>query len=255
MTAELSQKYNITATALAKDLFDPNAAKEIFNETQRKGIQVDILINDAGQGEYGKFTEYDVSRDLEIIQLNISSLVSLTKFYLTEMLKRNDGRILQVASLLSKYPSPWMVVYGATKAFVLSFTEGLINELKDTGVSMTALLPGSADTDFFHKAGAENTKIYREQALSSPEDVAKDAYDALMNGERKIISGLKNKVQGAISNILPDDKLAATMRDQMSPSHKAEGREDITHPASKQERERIEQATGNKKGDYKSKKF
>jgi hypothetical protein len=91
--------------------------------------------------------------------------------------------------------------------------------------------------------------------LSSPEDVAKDAYDALMNGERKIISGLKNKVQGAISNILPDDKLAATMRDQMSPSHKAEGREDITHPASKQERERIEQATGNKKGDYKSKKF
>jgi short-subunit dehydrogenase len=252
MALDLSQTNNINVTPLAKNLFDPNAAAEIFNETQQKGIQVDILINDAGQGEYGKFAEYDLSRDVEIIQLNITTLVSLTKLYLHEMLKRDEGRILQVASLLSKYPSPWMVVYGATKAFVLSFTEGLIEELKDTGVSMTALLPGAADTDFFHKAGAENTKTYREQRLSSPQDVAKDGYDALMKGERKIVSGIKNKIQAAISNVLPDDKLASVMREQMSPSHKAEGREEITHPASKEERERIEQATGNKQGDYTS---
>jgi short-subunit dehydrogenase len=145
-----------------------------------------------------------------------------------------------------------MVVYGATKAFVLSFTEGLIEELKNTGVSMTALLPGAADTDFFHKAGAENTKTYREQSLSSPEDVAKDGYNALMKGERKIVSGIKNKVQAAMSNLLPDDKLAATMREQMSPSHNEDGRDEITHPASKEERERIEHATGNTDGDYKS---
>lgn len=252
---DLSKKHSVNVIPLAKDLFDPKAPEEIYLETKRRGIQIDVLVNDAGQGEYGKFIDYDIARDIEIIQLNVTSLVSLTKYFLANMVKRNSGRILQVASLLSKYPSPWMVVYGATKAFVLTFTEGLIDELKETGVTVTALMPGSADTDFFHKAGAENTVIYREQSLSSPKDVAKDGFDALMKGERKIISGFKNKVQAAMSNILPNEKLAATMREQMSPSHKAKGREDIKHPASREERERIEQATGSKKGDYKKSKF
>ena len=247
---EMRQKFNVDILTIPKDLFKQKAAEELYLEVKDKGIQVDILINDAGQGEYGKFAEYELSRDLDIIQLNIVSLVTLTKYFLTDMLKRNEGKILQVASILSKYPSPWMSVYGGTKAFVLSFTEGLIEELKETGVSVTALIPGASDTDFFHKAGAENSVTYREEPLSSPKDVARDGFDALMKGERRVVSGFKNKVQTAMSSILPDEKLAAQMNEQMSPSHKAEGREEITHPASKAERERIEKATANETGEF-----
>lgn len=247
---EIQGKYNTEIVTIAKDLFKPKAAEEVFLEVKDKGLVVDVLINDAGQGEYGKFAEYDLSRDLDIIQLNVVSLVTLTKYFLNDMLKRNEGRILQVASILSKYPSPWMAVYGATKAFVLSFTEGLIEELKDTGVTVTALIPGASDTDFFHKAGAENSVTYREEPLSSPQDVARDGFDALMKGERRVVSGFKNKVQSAMSSVLPDEKLASQMNDQLSPSHKAGGREEITHPASKAERERIEKSTGKEAGDY-----
>lgn len=246
----IQAEYNVDVVTIAKDLFKPKAAEEVFLEVKDKGLLVDILINDAGQGEYGKFSEYDLSRDLDIIQLNVVSLVTLTKYFLNDMLRRNEGRILQVASILSKYPSPWMAVYGATKAFVLSFTEGLIEELKETGVTVTALIPGASDTDFFHKAGAENSVTYREEPLSSPQEVARDGFDALMKGERRIVSGFKNKVQSAMSSILPDEKLASQMNEQLSPSHKEEGREEITHPASKAERERIEKATGKEAGDY-----
>lgn len=247
---ELFRKYGVDVITLPKDLFTKKGAEQVYLETKEKGIQVDVLVNDAGQGEYGKFVTYDLARDLDIIQLNIVAMVTLTKYFLTDMVKRNNGRILQIASLLSKHPSPWMVLYGATKAFVLSFTEGLIDELKDTGVTVTALIPGASDTDFFHKAGAAHTVTYREQPLSSPKDVAKDGFDALMKGERKIISGFKNKVEVAISTVLPDEKLAAKVHGQMNPSIKEAGRENITHPASKQERERIEKATGQKGGDY-----
>jgi uncharacterized protein len=250
LSADLAQTFFVTILPVAKDLFNPAAAKEIYEEVKMKDVEVDVLINDAGQGEYGNFVEYDASRDIDMIQLNISSLVCLTKYFLTDMLSRNSGRILQVASLLGKYPTPLMTVYGATKAFVISFTEGLIRELKDTNVTMTALVAGAADTDFFHKAGAENTVTYREGDLSDPEEVANDAFTALMNGERRIISGFKNKVFAAVSNLMPDNALAATMHRKMSPSDDPEGRENITHEASQEERDRISRTTGSPDGDY-----
>jgi short-subunit dehydrogenase len=145
-----------------------------------------------------------------------------------------------------------MATYGASKAFLLSFSDSLIEELKDTGITVTALLPGAADTDFFFKAHAENTVTYREEDLYDPKAVARTAYKALMNGKRRVVPGVKNKIQAVVSNVLPDEKLAATMHAQMSPSHKAEGREYIKHPASREERERIEEATGSKSGDYES---
>jgi uncharacterized protein len=250
LSQQLCNEHKIEVWYIAADLFNPHAAKEIYEQVQAWGITIDVLVNDAGQGEYGKFIEYEIERDVDMIQLNVTSLVSLTKFFLNDMVKRNEGRILQVASLLSKYPTPLMAVYAGTKAFVLSFTEALINELKDTNVTMTALLPGAADTDFFHKAGAEQTVTYRETELSKPEDVAKDGFDALMKGESKIISGAKNKMQAAMSALMPDESLASTMRKQMNPSEKEEGRDEITHPASKEERNRIQESTGSPVGDY-----
>jgi short-subunit dehydrogenase len=247
---ELAAAYEIDARIIAEDLFSPGAAEGIYNKTKIWDIAIDVLVNDAGQAEYGKFVETDLTRDIDVIQLNVTSVVGLTKFFLKDMVMRNEGKILQIASLLAKYPTPLMAVYGGTKAFVLSFSEALINELKDTNVTLTVLLPGASDTDFFHKAGAEETVIYRETDLSSPEDVAKDGYEALMKGESKVVSGAKNKMQAAMSTILPDSALASTMRKQMEPSEREEGRDQITHPASLEERIRIEGETGKIAGDY-----
>lgn len=149
-----------------------------------------------------------------MIQLNIVSLVHLTKLFMRDMLSRNEGKILQLASNVSFMPTPLMAVYAATKAFVLSFTEALINELKDTGVTITALCPGATDTDFFNRAGAENTKVANSD-LSDPKDVAKDGYQALMKGESRVISGFTNKMQAAISNVVPDTAVTATMHKMM----------------------------------------
>jgi len=164
--------------------------------------------------------ETDLQKELDIIQLNINATVVLTKLFLKEMVARNSGKILQLASTSSKAPTPLLSVYAGTKAFIYNFTQGLINELKDTNVTMTALLPGPTETDFFHKAGAENTVVYQEMELADPADVAKDGYDALQKGDSKIVSGLKNKFQTTMGNVMPDEALAENYRKQMNPSHK-----------------------------------
>jgi uncharacterized protein len=250
ISKELTEQYIIHVLPVASDLFNPQAPQDIYEQVTVKGIEVDILVNDAGQGQHGNFVEYDFARDVDMIQLNITSLVGLTKLFLRDMVSRNEGKILNVASLLAKYPTPYMTVYAATKAFVLSFTEGLISELKETNVTATALMPGAADTDFFHKAEGEDTKTYREQTLSRPEDVAAAGYKALMSGENRVIPGLKNKLYGVMSNMMPDSALAGTMKRNMTPSSDAEGRDHITHGPSIGERDDIERATGNPTGDY-----
>jgi len=252
LASEISRSYMVDVVTIAKDLFIPTGAEEIYREVKAKGIIVDVLVNDAGQGEHGNFIEYDTARDIDMIQLNITSLVCLTKLFLRDMVARNEGRVLQVASLLGKYPTPLMAVYAATKAFVITFTEGLIQELKDTNVTLTALLPGASDTDFFHKAGAEDSKTYREEKLSKPEDVAKDGYTALMRGESRIVSGLKNKIFAGMTNVMPDNALAKTMHQKMKPSDEPGGREIISHSPSREEREDIDRSTGGSDGDYTS---
>jgi len=210
-----------SVTTIAKDLFNPGAAREIYEEVQARELQVDVLVNDAGQGVYGMFTETDLEQELAIIQLNCTSLVVLTKLFLNDMVKRGDGKILQLASVVSKAASPLMAVYAGTKAFVYNFTQSLINELKDTpGVTMTALLPGATDTDFFHKAGAENMSVVTEGKLADPTDVAKEGYEALMNGDTKVIAGMKNKLNAAMGNLMPDEVIAAQSRRQNEPADK-----------------------------------
>lgn len=252
LAADLTRSFMVDVLIISKDLFKPTAADEIYAELKSKGIVVDILVNDAGQGEHGNFIEYDLARDIDMIQLNVTSLVSLTKLFLRDMVARDEGRILQVASLLGKYPTPLMTVYAATKSFVITFTEGLIHELKDTNVTVTALLPGAADTDFFHKAGGEDSKTYREENLSDPADVAKDGFDALMKGERRIVSGLKNKLYAGMSSIMPDSSLAKSMYQKMKPSKEEGGRQEIMHGPSRDERDEIDRSTGGVDGDYES---
>lgn len=216
VASELENQFNIEVKTIAKDLFIVDNAFGVYNEVKRQEIDVDVLVNNAGHGHYGEFVDTDLQMELSIIHLNISSLVVLTKLFLKEMVEREDGKILNLSSIASKTPGPWQSVYHGTKAFVQSFTEAIHEEVKDKGITITALLPGATDTDFFHKADMESSKVLQGE-LADPADVAKDGYDALMSGKDMVVSGLKNKAQVLMNAITPDSKAAQKMAKQQEP--------------------------------------
>lgn len=218
---EFTQQYGVQVEVIPTDLFGEKSATELYEEVKNRGLQVDVLVNDAGQGVYGLFVETDLEAQMRIIHLNIVSFTRLTYHFLKDMVARDSGKILQLGSVVSELPSPYQSVYGGTKAYVLSFTEALISEVKDTNVTITTLQPGATDTDFFNKAGAQQSKIIEDKSkLADPAKVAKDGYDALMKGDDKVVSGLKNKAQVAMSNVLPDTMLANQMKKQSEPVNK-----------------------------------
>jgi uncharacterized protein len=204
---------------ISKDLFDKQSPFDLYNEICEKGYEVDVLVNNAGQGQYGEFSDTNIYRELSIIQLNISSLVVLTKLFLQDMLKKGKGKILNLSSIASKTPGPLNSVYHGTKAFVQSFTQAIATEVKDKGITVTALLPGATDTDFFNKADMQQSKLAKEGKLEDAKIVAKEGYDALMRGDQMIVSGgLKNKVKVAMSNVLSDKAAAKKMQKEQSPA-------------------------------------
>ncbi|HEX6225371.1 MAG TPA: SDR family oxidoreductase [Chryseolinea sp.] len=217
VSADLRSQFGVEVLTMSKDLFERENAFAIGEELKAKNIEIDILVNDAGHGQYGEFVETDIWKELKIIDLNISSLVILTKIYLQEMVARGSGKILNVSSIASKIPGPWQSVYHGTKAFVQSFTEAVRSEVKDTGVTVTALLPGPTATAFFEKADMTESKIVKEGKLYDAADVARDGYEALMSGDDMVVSGLKNKLQVAMSSVTPDAKLADKMKEKQEP--------------------------------------
>ncbi|MGN6494542.1 MAG: SDR family NAD(P)-dependent oxidoreductase [Agriterribacter sp.] len=215
---ELEAQHGIEVTVFQKDLFDADAAFELYEEVAAKNIKIDVLVNNAGQGHYGEFAEVDLAKDIEIIQLNITSLVVLTKLFLKDMLQRGEGKILNLSSVASKSPGPYQAVYHGTKAFVQSFSEAVRNEVKDKGITVTALLPGATDTDFFRKADMLNSKIVTEGRLDDPAKVAQDGFDALMAGDDMVISGFKNKMQVGLGTLKSDSSKAEQIRKQQEPA-------------------------------------
>ncbi|MGQ0828403.1 MAG: SDR family NAD(P)-dependent oxidoreductase [Bacteroidota bacterium] len=214
----LEQEYGVKVVTSAKDLCNSDNAFELYDEVKSKGIEIEILVNNAGHGHYGEFMDTDLRMELAIIQLNISSLVVLTKLFLKDMVNRGSGKILNTSSIASKTPGPWQSVYHGTKAFVQSFTEAIREEVKDKGITVTALLPGVTDTDFFRKAGMESSKIVQDKSkMADAADVAKDGYEALMAGKDMIISGFKNKIEVALDNITTDEMLAKKESKQQEP--------------------------------------
>ena len=195
------------------DLSRDFAADRLFKEVQQRGIQLDVLVNNAGFGEYGPFYQSDLEKEMAMIHLNVISLVHLTKLFLPHMLNRGSGRILQVGSVASFTPTPLQSVYGATKAFILSFSEALQEELKDTPVTVTVLCPPATDTNFFNVAGAQDSKIAQGN-LASPEEVAATGFKALMAGDARAVPTFKAKLQVAQSTILPDALNATLMHKQ-----------------------------------------
>lgn len=181
LKVELENAHGITATVIASDLAQPDAAEKIFAATEAADLQIDILINNAGFGGHGKFHERDLAKDQAMMQVNMVTLVNLTHLYLQGMVSRNSGKILHVASTAAFMPGPLQAVYYATKAFVVSFSQAIAQELEGTNVTSTALCPGTVATGFVAAGDLDGTKAWDNAA--TPDSVAKCSYDAMLKGD------------------------------------------------------------------------
>lgn len=182
-----------------------------------KDTPVHALALNAGVGLSGEFaTTTNLDDELALIRLNVQSLVHLTKRLIAGMVDRNEGRILFTSSLASSSPGPYYAVYAASKAFVQSFAEALRFELKDTGITVTSLMPGATETNFFVRAGMEDTKVGQSKK-DDPRDVATAGFEALMNGDDHVVTGVKNKIQNVMAKVLPDTVTAGMQAAQTRP--------------------------------------
>jgi uncharacterized protein len=199
----------ITTSVVSMDLSHPKSAKALFDFTSKRKIRIDVLVNNAGFGIYGNFAQSDIEKQKEMVSLNVMTLMELTYFYLPEMIKRKDGKILNLGSIAGVTPVPTMAVYGATKAFVISFTRALNSELRGTGVSATALCPGGTATNFHKRAGIDVTKV--KQSRMDPKVVALEGYSGLMNRKSVVFPGIGNKIMAKLIAIAPHDFLTSTV--------------------------------------------
>lgn len=192
--AELENEFSISVITIKKDLSVSTSSKELFDEIKTKNLNVSILINNAGFGDFGAFAECDLDKQLRMMQLNIVSLTELTRLFLPDFINQKEGKILNIASVAAFMPGPMMSVYYATKAYVLSFTEAISNELKGSGVSVTALCPGPTKTKFFDAAEVENPKFMQLLKMADSSSVAKYGYQSLKKGKVVAIPGFMNKL-------------------------------------------------------------
>lgn len=189
---ELESKYKVQVYNIGKDLSLPNAALEVYEETHQKNIQIDYLINNAGFGDFGMFVESDWNKELQMINLNITTLTHFTKLYLQDMVKRGSGKIMNVASTAAFQSGPTMAVYYATKAYVLSFSEAVNNEVSNTGVTITTLCPGATESGFQAAAAMEESNLVKGRKLPTSKEVAEYGYAAMLKGKTVAIHGMLN---------------------------------------------------------------
>jgi short-subunit dehydrogenase len=190
----LSGMYQVRVDLVVADLADPEAPEAIMQEVAQRGLGVDVLVNNAGFGQWGLFGRADLGRQLAMIQVNVIALTTLTRLVLPRMVTQRRGRILNVASTAGFAPGPLMAVYYATKAYVISFSEAIANELKGTGITVTALCPGPTRTSFAEVAGAQDSNLFQNPNVLDPAPVAEAGYRAMMRGKAIVIPGLANKL-------------------------------------------------------------
>jgi short-subunit dehydrogenase len=188
---ELEKDYKVEVYNIVKDLSVKDAAADVFNDVKSKNIIVGYLVNNAGFGDFGLFAGSDWEKQEKMIGLNITALAHLTRLFLPGMIERGEGKILNVASMASFQPGPTMSVYFASKAFVLSFSEAINNEVKDKGVSVTALCPGSTESNF-HAVAMNDPNLVEDRKMQSAREVAEIGYRAMMKGKPVVIPGLRN---------------------------------------------------------------
>jgi uncharacterized protein len=212
LKSELEKKHNICVKIIAKDLTDPNSAKEIYDDLRQAGIEIDYLINNAGFGGVGKFHERSWQKDQAMIQLNITTLTHLCRLFLPDFVAKNSGKILNVGSTASFLPGPLQAVYYATKSYVQFFSNAIAEELSDTNVTVTNLMPGATETEFAKTSGMDKTSFFENTA--SPRGVALDGYQGMLDGKLDVISGLTfgQKIVLALVPFLPKKLLLKRVR-------------------------------------------
>ena len=188
----LRESYGCSVEIIARDLAAEHAPEEIFLAATRAGRKVDVLVNNAGFGDYGLFYRADWEKTRRMIEVNIVALTALTRLFLPAMVNRGEGRILNIASTAAFLPGPLMSVYYATKAYVLHFSEAIANELEGTGVTVTAFCPGPVRTRFQETAEMLESRLVAGRSLATPAEVAHDAYRALMAGKVVRVPGAWN---------------------------------------------------------------
>jgi len=223
VAGELDAKYRVKIKVVAADLAKPGAPREIFDRLQRENFPVSMLINNAGSGIYGPFADTDLDKELAMLRLNMESLVALTKLFLKPMLERGEGKILNVSSVAAYQPDPLLGLYGASKAFVSSFSAALSVELNGTGVTVTALCPGTTATEFHKRAGLDRSRLLRHGMMKqmSARVVAEIGYRAMMSGKAIVIPGLMNRILAGLAKCSPamlSAKVAARLNAKSSVS-------------------------------------
>jgi short-subunit dehydrogenase len=208
---ELQTAYGNHVHVIPADLTLPEAPQQIFAEIDRRGLPVDILINNAGFGSYGAFAESDLRTSLDMVEVNITALTALTRLALPGMIQRKHGRIMNVASTAGFQPGPLMAVYYATKAYVIMFSEAIANELKGSGVTVTCFCPGATATNFAERAKMEESRLFKMGTMKS-RDVALVGYKGMLAGKGLVIPGLLNKTLAMSVRFSPRKLVTAISR-------------------------------------------
>jgi short-subunit dehydrogenase len=214
LKTEIENKHGTKVIVVVKDLSKPDAPQDIFSELEKKNINVDVLVNNAGFPVRGKFAETDLKEELNMIQVNITALTHFTKLFLKKMVENKSGWILNVGSVGSFAACPLQAIYGASKAYVLSFSEAIANELQGTGVSVTCLCPGITDTRFWERGGMEKARVARIKRMSAAK-VAKIGYMSLKKGKVMVIPGLSYSVGISSFRFLPRKLVTRVARSGM----------------------------------------
>lgn len=192
IASELAARHNVQAKAISLDLAQPGAAQSLFDQIQSAGVAVHTLVNNAGYGKFGEFRSLALTDLYGQIALNITTLTALTRLLLPGMLERGSGRIMNVASTAGFQPGPLMAVYYANKAYVISFSEALANEVRGSGVTVTCFCPGATDTGFAARAGNDKTRLFKKFGAMPAARAARDGYRGMKTGKSLVISGFKN---------------------------------------------------------------
>ncbi|MEE6451366.1 SDR family oxidoreductase [Gottfriedia acidiceleris] len=202
MANSLKKQFNIKVLVITEDLSKVNSAKLIFDQVTTSQMEIDILVNNAGVALYGDFDQTDLNKELKMIHLNIVTLTELVKYFLPKMLQKKSGHIINIASTSAFQPGPKMSVYAASKAYVLSFSEALSEELRHSGVTVTVVCPGPTRTGIINSSGGNHSKLFKGKIMN-PKKVAKLTYEAVSMKKTVVVIGIKNKILAQSVRFIP----------------------------------------------------
>ncbi|PPA70115.1 SDR family NAD(P)-dependent oxidoreductase [Jeotgalibacillus proteolyticus] len=211
LASTLIKRYGVAVTAIESDLSSKGSALKLFNKITQSGLTVEVLINNAGVGLFGEFHKTDMEKEEAMIQLNITSLTELTKLFGREMVKKGEGKVLNIASTAAFFPGPLMSVYYASKAYVKSFSHALSNEWREHGVQVSVLCPGPTGTGFKDAAELGDSKLF-QKGIMSVEAVTEHAYKEFTEGKEEIIPGAMNRIQTRFGKFISSKKAASIVR-------------------------------------------